>query len=101
MVETSIRVSDSNNPNSGYDVYIDGKLVGWARTPGAAQKIVDQHTKTKMADDNPRQREGQNTGNEATGRGGSSILPPTIVLHMSKGSFWAWFFLLLVGFAIF
>ena len=98
----------------GYDVYFNGKLVGWTRTAQEGNKLYNEweeaearkrqkqaiENETKMADDNPRQSEGQNTGNEATGRGGSSILPPTIVLHMSKGSFWAWVFFLLVGLAI-
>ena len=99
MVETSIRVADPNNPNSGYDVYIEGKLVGWARNPGAAQKIVDKHTKTKMADDkqddSKEEKENKDeSSQQAAGRGGSTFSPTFLLENVKSPHFWLWVFLI-------
>ncbi|MDP3766066.1 MAG: hypothetical protein Q8R04_06150 [Nanoarchaeota archaeon] len=80
MVETSIRVSDPNNPNSGYDVYIDGKLVGWARTSRAAQEIINRHTGKKMTN-------GQKSGGPQTPSGTKTTnIPTTIVNYVNIGN---------------
>src|SRR3989339_206532 len=106
----------------GYDVYFNGKYIGWARSSEEANKTYRsceeaeiRKTKRqaqeaeargkKMADegeverekkDDDNKKDSDNTSEQATGRGGSPINVTNILKPQSRGSFFFWVIVVLI-----
>src|SRR3989338_1765045 len=97
MAKNGVFVSDRNNPNAGYDIYVNGKLIGWARTPGAAQNIFNKAT---MATTPSGQGSGGNPQQQASGdeeAKGQGRIPQFIIKSViTNSSFWKKFIIILL-----
>ncbi len=104
MAEEGIRISDKNNPNSGYDVYYDGKIIGWARTPGEAQTILkDAKTKgrqkqpQKMDDAGQTEKKGEQDSSPSPKKEGGKFGSTILKLKPQGGYSWIFYIILILG----